>query len=180
MNKERMLMLADVLDKVKPMQFNMGDWFSVYVGDEDYAEEDIYYEDSDVFRTNTVMQMNGYNCDAAACIAGWAVVLKNDFAVNNPNTLCVNSSSRNSWDERLAAGELPVMQEAKEYLELTVDQSIGLFLNEDGYSVWQYYAGDLGIKDTRYISLNDITPKMAAMALRNLANEKWKFPADEH
>ena len=177
MNKERMLMLADILDKVKPMQFNMGDWFSVYVGDEDDTEEDIYYEDSGAFRTNNVMEMNGYDCNAAACIAGWAVVLKNDFALNNPNTLCVNHYGRNNWDERLASGELPVMQEAKEYLELTIDQSIGLFLNEDGLSVWQRYGEELGFKEPDYISLNDITPKMAATALRNLANEKWEFPS---
>jgi len=176
MNKERMLLLADVLDRVKPMQFNMGDWFSVYIGDDDLEEEDIYYEDTDVFRTNDVMQMNGYDCKAAACIAGWAVVLKNDFAVDNPNTFCVTRPNSDNWNDRLNSNELPVMKEAQEYLGLTVEQSVSLFLNEDGYSLWQHYGKELGVDDPDYVTLDKITPKMAATALRNLAWGDWSFP----
>lgn len=175
MNKERMFLLADLLKKVKPMQFNMSDWFSVYTGEDDYTEEDIYYEHAGVFSTNNVMVMNGYDCNAAACIAGWAVVLKNDFNVNNPNMMTVNSSSAHNWEDRIANNELPVMKEALDYLELSISEANGLFCNSGSDNPWNKYSEELGFDDPDDISLEQITPAMASVMLENLATGKWTF-----
>ena len=177
MNKQRMLMLADVLDNVKPQQFNMTDWLSEYTND-DYDEEDLHtFADGAAWSTRNEMVMNGYDCNAAACIAGWAVVLKNDFALNNPNQGTVNYSSDSSdWTTRLTSGDMPVMTEAMEYLDLTINQARSLFINDVNNGVWERYEEEFD-KDFYYgdISLTDITPKMAAKMVRNLATEKWDW-----
>ena len=180
MNKQRMIMLADLLDNVKPMQFNMTDWFSVWTGNfDDYKDdEDLYSEaDGDAWAPQNVMVMNGYDCQAAACIAGWAVVLKNDFALNNPNQQTVNYSSNNTgWETRLRDGDMPVMTEAMEYLGLTLNQARTLFVNDISDGVWERYSEDLGEGFySEDISLTDITPKMAAKMLRNLATGEWSW-----
>lgn len=180
MNKQRMIMLADLLDKVKPIQFNMTDWFSVWTGDYDGYEDDddFYYEaDGNAWKTNDLMVMNGYDCQAAACIAGWAVVLKNDFALNNPNQQTVNYRSDNTlWENRLRDGDMPVMTEAMEYLDLTVNQARTLFINDISGGVWERYSDEFGA-EFRYgdISLTDITPKMASKMIRNLATGEWSW-----
>ena len=180
MNKQRMLMLADVLDNVKPQQFNMTDWLSDFNNDDYWDEEDLHAScDGAAWSTRNDMVMNGYDCNAAACIAGWAVVLKNDFALNNPNQQTVHhASNSDSWEERLTNGDMPVMTEAMEYLDLTINQARTLFINDVAGGVWERYeeefdkAGDYYYGD---ISLTDITPQMAAKMVRNLATEKWSW-----
>jgi len=97
MNKERMILLADLLDSIKPEKFNIVYWTSDYNPDEDehYCQDDI-------------VDLSVYNCNTAGCIAGWAVAMKNDLQVN---------------DVRLDHVE----EIAKDYLDLTHEESQRLF-----------------------------------------------------
>lgn len=97
MNKERMILLADLLDSIKPEKFNIVYWTSDYNPDEDqhYCQDDI-------------VDLSVYNCNTAGCIAGWAVAMKNDLQVN---------------DVRLDHVE----EIAKDYLDLSYEESQRLF-----------------------------------------------------
>jgi len=172
MNKERMFLLADLLDKLKPVKFNMADWFSTYDG---YAYDDLSQgEDPDdhaelEFTTNKYQQMNGYDCNSAACIAGWAVVMKHDFALDRPEEETITGSMFRS-----DLSHMPVLIEACEYLGLTKSQGLDLFTKHDN-SVWDRNAEDLGLSETAnydtygYVDLDDITPKIAAKLVRMVA-----------
>ncbi len=59
MNKERILVLANHLQNIKPYLFSMNDW-----GDELIEE----------YQNESLLE----NCDSAACIAGWTVILFDD------------------------------------------------------------------------------------------------------
>jgi len=171
MNKERMLLLADLLDHLKPVKFNMGDWFSTYDG---YVYDDMSQgeEPSDhaelEFTTNNYQQMNGYDCDSAACIAGWAVVMKHDFALDRPEEQTVGARYLQDLSH------MPVLIEACEYLGLTRSQGLDLFTKHDN-SVWDRNAANLGLSETAnydtygYVDLDDITPKIAAKLVRMVA-----------
>jgi hypothetical protein len=173
MNKERMLLLADLLDQLKPVKFNMGDWFSTYDG---YVYDDMSQgeDPSDhaelEFTTNNYQQMNGYDCNSAACIAGWAVVMKHDFALDRPEEATVTG---NSFMKDLS--HMPVLIEACEYLGLTRKQGLDLFTKDDN-SVWERSAEDLGLDESENyqmydsVDLDDITPKIAAKLIRMVVN----------
>jgi hypothetical protein len=181
MNKERMLLLADLLDQLKPVKFNMGDWFSTYEGNEyDTASLGYVHDDSIVgdhpddhaelrFVTNHYQQMNGYDCNSAACIAGWAVVIKHDFALDRPQEVTVGDRFLTDLSH------MPVLIEACEYLGLTSQQGYDLFTKTEN-SVWDRHAEDLGLDKTDnfemhdYVELSDITPKIAAKLVRMVVN----------
>jgi hypothetical protein len=168
MNKEKMLLLADLLDKLKPVKFNMADWFSTYDG---YVYDNLSQgEDPDdhadlEFTTNKYQQMNGYDCDSAACIAGWAVVLKHDFSLDRPDEITVGPQYLSDLSH------MPVLVEACEYLDLTRQEGMDLFTKNDN-SVWDRHASELGLSDTHnyqcygHVDLDDITPKIAAKLVR--------------
>jgi len=182
MNKERMLLLADLLDNLKPVKFNMSDWFSTYEGNVyDYENIGYVHDDSIIgdspsdrdnleFTTNNYQQMNGYDCNSAACIAGWAVVMKHDFALDRPEEeTIIGNGFRSDFSH------MPILIEACEYLGLTNKQGIDLFTKDD-YSVWDRNAESLGLDQTdNYlysdsVRLDDITPKIAAKLIRMVAN----------
>lgn len=178
MNKERMLLLADLLDHLKPVKFNMGDWFSTYDGyvyDDMSQGEDPSGHAELEFTTNSYQQMNGYDCDSAACIAGWAVVMKHDFALDRPEELTI---SGNRFMEDLS--HMPVLIEACEYLGLTRKQGLDLFTKDDD-SVWDRHAEDLGLDESdNYdmhgsVDLDDITPKIAAKLIRMVSDGKARL-----
>jgi len=177
MNKERMLLLADLLDQLKPVKFNMGDWFSTYEGNEyDTASLGYVHDDTIVgdnpddhaelrFVTNHYQQMNGYDCNSAACIAGWAVVMKHDFALDRPQEVTIGDRFLTDLSH------MPVLIEACDYLGLTYQQGYDLFTKADN-SVWDRHAEELGLDKTDnfemhdYVDLDDITPKIAAKLVR--------------
>lgn len=177
MNKERMLLLADLLDQLKPIKFNMSDWFSTYEGNEyDYDSLGYVHDDSNSgedpndhakleFSTKKYQTMNGYDCDSAACIAGWAVVMKHDFALDRPSDKTVGDG----FSQDLS--HMPVLIEACEYLGLTRKQGFDLFTKDDD-SVWDRNAKVLGLDDTdsflydNFHNLDDVTPKIAAKLIR--------------
>lgn len=159
MNKERMLLLADLLDSLKPVNFNMENWFSTNYGFE--YDENEHTQGDIVFGTQPVQVMNGYDCNAAACIAGWAVVMKHDFALNRPNEETVTGRFVYELDN------LPILVEAADYLGLTRAEAYDLFTYEEfGSSLWDEVAEGFGL-DYGF-SLSDITPKMAAEVIRKI------------
>ena len=97
MNKERMILLADLLDSIKPEKFNITYWAS------DYNEYTTDYSCQD-----DIADLSVYNCNTAGCIAGWAVAMKNDLQVNDV------------YLDR-------VEEIAKDYLDLTYEESQRLF-----------------------------------------------------
>lgn len=166
MNRERMFLLADLLDAIKPMKFNMTEWFSVYVGS-DHEDQD---EDSDYgrrFDRNSFQVMNGYDCDSAACIAGWAVAMKNDMNVNRPYSCVTEGSYHGDYSH------LPVLLEAEEYLGLSRGQSVNLFTDQSNDDDWIFaqHSEELGLEE--YFDMGDITHKMAATVVRNIASGEW-------
>ena len=182
MNKEKMLLLADLLDNLKPVQFNMSEWFSyVYDPNDDLADSNSKMLDSSYdptweeqgdlsFNQRTVQVMNGYDCKAAACIAGWAVVMKNDFALNRPEEEVIQGSWKDDFSH------IPVMMEAKEYLDLTTDEAKYLFTNQgDDDDFWVRYQRDLGYTGEWEIQLEQVTPKMAATAIRKVVAGEWQL-----
>lgn len=165
MNKERMFLLADLLDAIKPMKFNMKDWFSVYVGPDYGNDED--YDDGLRFNTTLVQVMNGYDCDSAACIAGWAVAMKHDMNLNRPNNLVTDGN----WNDDYS--HLPVLIEAEEYLGLSRGQSANLFTDQSNDEDWIFsqHREELGLDE--YFDMGDITHKMAAKVVRKVASGEW-------
>lgn len=166
MNKERMFLLADLLDAIKPMKFNMNDWFSVYVGPDD---DDDYDDDGLRFRTNSYQLMNGYDCDSAACIAGWAVAMKHDMNVNRPHSRVTEGDYIGDYSH------LPVLVEAEEYLDLSRGQSANLFTDQSNDEDWIFHQHreELGLDE--YFDMSDITHKMAAKVVRNVASGEWRL-----
>jgi hypothetical protein len=182
MNKERMSLLADLLDNLKPVQFNMSEWFSyVHVEDDeinsrnekmlDSSYDPTWEEQGELcFTHRSVQVMNGYDCKAAACIAGWAVVMKNDFALNRPGEEVIQGN----WKSDLS--HIPVLVEAKEYLDLTANEAKYLFTNQgDGDDFWTRYQYDLGYTGEWEIQLEQVTPKMAATAIRKVVAGEWEL-----
>jgi hypothetical protein len=182
MNKERMLLLADLLDNLKPVQFNMSEWFSyVHVEDDeinsrnekmlDSSYDPTWEEQGELcFTQKSVQVMNGYDCKAAACIAGWAVVMKNDFALNRPGEEVIQGNWKNDLSH------IPVLVEASEYLDLTTDEAKYLFTSQgDDDDFWRRYQYDLGYTGEWEIQLEQVTPKMAATAIRNVVAGEWEL-----
>jgi hypothetical protein len=97
MNKERMILLADLLDSIKPEKFNIIYWAS------DYNEDTTDYSCQ-----GDIVDLSVYNCNTAGCIAGWAVAMKNDLQVNDV------------YLDRIE-------EMAKDYLDLSYEESQRLF-----------------------------------------------------
>lgn len=139
MNKERMILLADLLDSIKPEKFNITYWTSDYNPDEDQH----YFQDD-------IADLSVYNCNSAACIAGWAVAMKNDLQVN---------------DVRIDHIE----EIAKNYLDLSHEESQRLFYYGSA-SVWSDYGEQLGLYENE-----KLTGSQAAIALREIAAGNWEL-----
>jgi hypothetical protein len=183
MNKERMSLLADLLDSLKPMKFDMGNWFSTYRGEtivpSNYGEDPEEHQHLP-FVTNRVQKMNGYDCDSAACIAGWAVVLKNDFAVDRPHVETVEDHTDGQLYDNTVdsyAAHLPILLEACDYLGLTKEEGAALFTDDEHNRFWQENASDLGIDLDPDIGfdLSLVTPKIAAKAIRGVLSGDYEL-----
>ena len=143
MNKNRMLMLAELLETIPPVKFNIEYWASNYIEDTD---EHSVQDDFTV--------LSGYDCSTAGCVAGWAVALKNDMAIENYRT------------DRIE-------EDAMEYLDLNRYEAQSLFYYGND-SIYAKYAGDLGLNND-FLLGHQIEAKHAAIAVRKLAEEEWSF-----
>jgi hypothetical protein len=97
MNKERMYLLAELLETIPPAKFKLTSWTC------DYDAEEHLYDVQEFSAT-----LSAYDCGTAGCIAGWAVAMKNDLSINQ---------------YKLTSFE----REAGEYLGLTPEEGRALF-----------------------------------------------------
>jgi len=137
MNTERMMMLANLLDSLPEEKFDLTYW----VNDREQEEETPDYVDLSV-----------YDCNTTACIAGWAVALKNDLSV-----------------DELYCGD--VEKEAGEYLGLNRQEMQRLFYYGTE-TIWNDHADEL---DCGFPYEHTVTSKIAATAIRNIAQGKWEL-----
>jgi len=144
MNKERMLELAEFLEKLPEEQFDMTSW----VKDLRSNQGDLYYKE--YFKS----EYEVFDCNTVCCIAGWTVGLFNGTGIIKTNTL-------------RRVDEDTIVKEATRLLDLTRSQAVELFyLNPD--SIWDLYAVELSLEqemDGLYI----INNKQAAYVLKEIA-----------
>jgi hypothetical protein len=148
MNKERMLLLADLLETITPEKFNIENWTLDIHHD--------LYGDSGATYSNQYhhASLSAYDCGTAGCIAGWAVAMKNDLDLKNFPAASVAT-------------------EACDYLGLTEDQGRSLFYFGET-TIWGKYRDDLGF-DEAHGYADQIKAKHAAYALRQIADGEWEF-----
>lgn len=175
MNKEKMLQIANLLEKAEPEQFHMGAWFgelmpacevsyydiiSDLIGEEDLIPNGIDFSDLpdvNVFdKTGDVLSLS---CNTTACIAGWAIA--NEFFNGNTQPFDLLSTN-NAFADTLGA----------EILGLNSDQASRLFFCNLS-SVWYEHYEEYGFDfDPAMTETWKIHPKHAADVLRRIANDE--------
>lgn len=148
MNKERMILLADLLDSISPENFNLAYWASYYSPGE---EEEFRHSCQD----GDYVELSAYKCNTAGCVAGWAVALKNDLSIDK--TVCITE----------------IEEQARDYLGLTDQEAHSLFYYSS-LSIWNCYHEQLGLDDDFGFD-HSVKSHHAATMLRNLAEGKWVF-----
>lgn len=194
MNKQRMLELAEYIDKnAGHKMFDMGLYTHFRV---DFSET----EDP--------------VCKTAGCIAGWAWIKEHpDYieraqaeAIKNHEPIVVQENSVKylygmqttlrpsvDWAKDVGASTLsPEREFAEKWLELSPNEASELFLCErfDVENVWDKYSRDLGIQfecgqecegfngcigECESVRLEDITKEDAVTMLRKLGTGEWSF-----
>lgn len=195
MNKQRMLELADYIDKnAGHKMFDMGLYTHFRV---DFSET----EDP--------------VCKTAGCIAGWAWIKEHPDYIERAQAEAIKNHVPTYVDKNsvryaygLQATIKPSVEWAKEnhvnslmperefaegWLELSKEQASELFLCErgvDAENIWDKYSDDLGIAfecaeecegfngcigECEYVRLEDITKEDAVTMLRNLGTGEWSF-----
>ena len=155
MNKERMLQLADFIEKLPEHKFEMQYWISQKVKKENYLGEEYWKIDYAPTIGNRFVKdlLEPLDCGTACCIAGWATAIENNF---KPIAIMQDEKS--------------IETRGKEWLDLSYEQAQNLFLiNID--TVWSYYIE----KCSFYINededcFTDISNKDAALVIRDVAN----------
>jgi len=142
MNKERMLLLAELLETIKPHKFNIETWVSVY-------DEECNWHSSPDY-----VDLSAYNCNSAACVAGWAVAMMNDLTVDQLHCRTVED-------------------EATEYLGLTVREAHHLFYYGSD-SIYHQHRSELGILEDEPLT-KAVTAKHAAMTIRKVVEGEWSL-----
>jgi hypothetical protein len=152
MNKERMLQLADYIEKLPEHKFEMQYWISQKVQKENSYGED-YWKTDYAPLGDSIRLIEPLDCGTACCIAGWATAIENNF---KPIAIVQNGQS--------------IENRALEWLDLTEKQGQNLFLiNID--TVWTYYLEKCNfglIEDEDCFT--DVTNKDAALVIRDIAN----------
>jgi hypothetical protein len=152
MNKERMLQLADYIEKLPEHKFEMQYWISQKVKKENYLGEEYWKTDYAPLGDSKTL-VEPLDCGTACCIAGWATAIENNF---KPIAIMQDDKS--------------IETRGKEWLDLSYEQAQNLFLiNID--TVWTYYIE----KCSFYINededcFTDIANKDAALVIRDVAN----------
>ena len=141
MNKERMMELANFLERLPEEQFNMQVWVSNIknLGISPYYGFDEYDYGS---------------CNTVCCIAGWTVGLFNGTGFIKPN------NKRDYAEET-------IIQEATRLLDLTRGQAVNLFYtNNDSY--WAQYEYELNLELDDEQLLYSVNNKQAAYVLKEI------------
>lgn len=138
MNKERMMELANFLERLPEKQFDMQVWVKDLRNDLDAFHKEEYDYGS---------------CNTVCCIAGWAVGLFNGTGFVKPN------NKRDYAEET-------IVQEATRLLGLTRGQAVNLFYT-NGDTYWEQYEDELGLEhDEEYVySINN---RQAAYVLKEI------------
>jgi len=147
MNKERMLLLADLLEELPENKFSIEYWACEW-NDED--QEHINQDDGYIY-------LSGYDCTTAGCVAGWTIAMKNDMEVKN--------------DLEMSASDIE--HGAAEYLGLNRFQANDLFYYGSD-SVYGRYAGELGLNTDQLLG-HQITQKHASIVVRKVAEGEWSL-----
>ena len=151
MNTERMHLLADLLETIKPVKFNMGYWLSHYDEVEDRYCPNSFDQDD----PKDSMSLSVYDCNTAGCIAGWAIAMKNDLQATNEKIHNIEG-------------------QAAEYLGLDYRQAHNLFYYAGSNTIWEQHLHHLGLDENRS-NEDQIEPKHAAYALRKVADGEWEL-----
>lgn len=193
MNKERMLDLADYIEKqVSEFRFDMGLWTSFTF---DYTDAD------------------NPHCQTTACLAGWAWIKEHetylqtviddveiqvgndpDFWERNPAHRFTPMRPVHQWaianNIESAFDSSPEREFATEWLELSKEEASELFTASNRahpYSLWDLYADELKIEadcdcsdwddcsGEHLIEVHDIHRDAALMMLRKLGSGEWSF-----
>ena len=147
MNKERMLLLADLLEELPEYKFSIEYWASEW---NDEHQEHVNQDDGYIY-------LSGYDCTTAGCVAGWAVAMKNDMAIKND----------------LGMDAADIEHGAAEYLGLNRFQASDLFYYGSD-SVYARYAGELGLNTDQLLG-HQITQKHASIVVRKVAEGEWSL-----
>jgi len=147
MNKERMLLLADLLEELPENKFSIEYWASEW---DDEHQEHINQDDGYIY-------LSGYDCTTAGCVAGWAVAMKNDMAIKN----------------ELEMDACDIEHGAAAYLGLNRVQANDLFYYGND-SVYARYAGELGLNTDQLLG-HQITKKHASIVVRKVAEGEWSL-----
>ena len=147
MNKERMMELANFLERLPEEQFDMQTW----VKDKRSHQEGLY------FKQYFTGSFDVNNCNTVCCIAGWTVGLFNGTGSIKTNTL------RGVNDDT-------IVKEATKLLDLTRSQAVELFYSNPD-SIWDLYENELDLEqnmDGLYV----INNKQAAYVLKDIVAGK--------
>lgn len=151
MNKEKMHLLADLLETIKPVKFNMTYWMSHY--NDEHAEYSPNNPEADA--PYDTMSLSAYDCNTAGCIAGWAIAMKNDLQVTNEKIHNIEA-------------------QAAKYLGLDSSQASKLFYYSGHNTIWVQHSHHFGF-DENIPNDDQIKPKHAAYALRMIADGEWEL-----
>ena len=156
MNKERMLQLADYIEKLPEHKFEMQYWISQKVQKENVYGEDYWKIDyAPRMDSNSLSEklLEPLDCGTACCIAGWATAIQNNF---KPIAIMQNGQS--------------IENRALEWLDLTEKQGQNLFLiNID--TVWAYYLEKCSFDLNEFEDcFTEIKNKDAALVIRDIAH----------
>jgi hypothetical protein len=155
MNKERMLQLADYIEKLPEHKFEMQYWISQKVQKENSYGED-YWKIDYAPRMDSVSGdklLEPLDCGTACCIAGWATAIESNF---KPIAIIQDGKT--------------IEDRAREWLDLSHEQGQNLFLiNID--TVWAFYTEKCNFSVSEDEDcITDITNKDAALVIRDIAN----------
>lgn len=142
MNKERMLELAELLKNIPEKKFTMERWLNHPDNSKDQYGN--YIESSDSFLYEPL------NCGTTGCIAGWAVMLENEF---KPVSLLKDG--------------LNIQERASAWLGLTEDESSNLFFTGTD-AIWSILVIDYGLDldyDPYEHSFGSMTNKQVSEAI---------------
>ena len=155
MNKERMLQLADYIEKLPEHKFEMQYWISQKIQKENSYGEDYWKIDYAPTMNSDLTKglLEPLDCGTACCIAGWATAIESNF---KPIAIIQDGKT--------------IEDRAREWLDLSHEQGLNLFLiNID--TVWTYYLQkcDFDLIEDEDCFTN-ITNKDAALVIRDVAN----------
>lgn len=160
MRKDRILALAQFLENLPEVKFNMNHFFSIY-DDEQECVRDTIGQDFFIKSAN--------ECGTAGCIAGWAI-----FVMSTEMETAQDGRIKNEIESILLSDTIWRTSSSKASKYLGISPAVGekLFYADSG-SFWDKYSEYLDIEGSgRFIDWDSIKPSDAAVILRMLANDE--------